>query len=433
LWFKLLVSPCRMDARAVKPCRPSRQHTNAVCGTVSIAAVLSQGRKQMYAAVGMQPGCGILSSTRMHSQLPVAGWQSTWKQAPRLASGTERVAHVSTLAFQSQHCALAACASLVAAYRLWLPLRKGGRRVVRRATTVDAEIEIAPWEIAEETEEEKQARYKREAAEMKLKWDARRLEERQSAERRRAWAEKEKERARLYGPRDLIMEAYEARIYEEARVLEVRRRQREVYERIKAHKSGKPLPPKGEPYVNLRPVPVRPPPPEDFDVSGRYYPEDDVKERAYKAPAEFVSPSGERPPPANMRGRPLAAWEDPPYGPPPRNPIMTKNYPEPGDIPEGYEPAVKPVLPETSSPPQKPSSPPKQSSPPKPSSPPNPSPAPASATPTEDAFEWPSEAEIRQMKVAELKALLKSAGLGITGTKKVLQGRALEAAGPFYT
>jgi len=112
---------------------------------------------------------------------------------------------------------------------------------------------------------------------------------------------------------------------------------------------------------------------------------------------------------------------------------MTKNYPEPGDIPEGYEPAVKPVLPETSSPPQKPSSPPKQSSPPKPSSPPNPSPAPASATPTEDAFEWPSEAEIRQMKVAELKALLKSAGLGITGTKKVLQGRALEAAGPFYT
>eukprot|EP00438_Fugacium_kawagutii_P018506 Skav201479 [mRNA] locus=scaffold828:79482:88764:- [translate_table: standard] len=97
---------------------------------------------------------------------------------------------------------------------------------------------LAPWEIEEETEDERQARYAREADEMKLKWDARqgtsRLEEKQSAQRRQAWNQKEQERASLYGPRDPVMEAYEARMYEEARVIEVRRRQREVYERIKA-------------------------------------------------------------------------------------------------------------------------------------------------------------------------------------------------------
>ena len=32
---------------------------------------------------------------------------------------------------------------------------------------------LAPWEIEEETEDERQARYAREADEMKLKWDAR--------------------------------------------------------------------------------------------------------------------------------------------------------------------------------------------------------------------------------------------------------------------
>ncbi|CAE7244545.1 unnamed protein product [Symbiodinium sp. CCMP2592] len=99
---------------------------------------------------------------------------------------------------------------------------------------------LAPWEIEEETEDERQARYAREADEMKLKWDARPgafggealgakapglVAERAGASRELG--------ASLYGPRDPIMEAYEARMYEEARVIEIRRRQREVYERIK--------------------------------------------------------------------------------------------------------------------------------------------------------------------------------------------------------
>merc|ERR1719464_1089496 len=94
--------------------------------------------------------------------------------------------------------------------------RKGGwRPMQRRATTVEMETEtdLAPWELDEETEEEREARYKREAEEMKLKWDARRLEEKQSAERRVAFAAKEKERSGMYGPRDPIVEAYEDRMY----------------------------------------------------------------------------------------------------------------------------------------------------------------------------------------------------------------------------
>ncbi|CAE7797383.1 unnamed protein product [Symbiodinium sp. CCMP2456] len=159
-----------------------------------------------------------------------------------------------------------------------------------RATTVEAESTtgLAPWEIEEETEDERQARYAREADEMKLKWDARRLEEKHSAQRRQAWSQKEQERASLYGPRDPIMEAYEARMYEEARVIEIRRRQREVYERIKAHKEGKPLPPKGTPYLVLKPAPMEPPKPEEFDVSGHYKPEEDIEARKYKAPDSYA-------------------------------------------------------------------------------------------------------------------------------------------------
>lgn len=208
-------------------------------------------------------------------------------------------------------------------------------RVQRRATEVEMESKtgLAPWEIEEETEEERQARYKREAEEMKLKWDARRLEEKQSAERRIAFAAREKERAQIYGPRDPIMEAYKARMYEEARVLEICRKQQEVYERTKAFKLGRPLPPKGEPYLKLKPSPVQPPTPEDFDITGYYNPQVDVDALQYKAPDSYKSPTGPAPPPREKRGQPKAAWEDPPYGPPPMN-ARPSNWAEVGTVTE---------------------------------------------------------------------------------------------------
>merc|ERR1719401_3234004 len=102
--------------------------------------------------------------------------------------------------------------------------------------------------------------------------------------------------------------------------MEVRRRQREVYERVKAFKLGRALPPKGKPYVELKPLPVEPPRPEEFDTSGWYNPQEDIEAAKYKAPESYVSPTGPAPPPRHLRGQPRAAWEDPPYGPPPRNP-----------------------------------------------------------------------------------------------------------------
>eukprot|EP00971_Amphidinium_carterae_P095854 1896990-Amphidinium_carterae.1 len=86
-----------------------------------------------------------------------------------------------------------------------------------RVETTGAESEVPPWELDRETEEEREKRYEREAIEMRLKWEARRLEEKHSAQRRLAWAAKEREREQKLGPRDLIQEAREARIYEEAR------------------------------------------------------------------------------------------------------------------------------------------------------------------------------------------------------------------------
>lgn len=220
---------------------------------------------------------------------------------------------------------------------------QGARRKATRrlATVVEAETttDLAPWEIDEETEEERQDRYTREADEMKLKWDARRLEERQSAQRRQAQSQREQERACLYGPRDLVMEAYEARMYEEARVIEVRRRQREVYERIKASKEGKPLQPKGKPYVELKPPPKMPPPPEKFNVTGHYDPEPDIEAKKYKAPASYVSPTGPAPPPRSERGTPRAAWETPLYDPPRRG--GNANWPEPGSLPASTVPSVR--------------------------------------------------------------------------------------------
>ncbi|CAJ1423513.1 unnamed protein product [Effrenium voratum] len=217
------------------------------------------------------------------------------------------------------------------------------KRAAQRATTVEAESTtgLAPWEIDEETEEERQARYTREADEMKLKWDARRLEEKQSAQRRQAWAQKEQERASLYGPRDPIMEAYEARMYEEARVIEVRRRQREVYERIKAHKEGRPLPPKGTAYVELKPPPKEPTKPEEFDVSGHYKPQEDIEAKKYKAPESYVSPTGPAPPPRHKRGNPRAAWETPQYTQPRPNAPPPRQWPEPGSLPEDTVPPVR--------------------------------------------------------------------------------------------
>lgn len=176
---------------------------------------------------------------------------------------------------------------------------------------------------------------------MKLKWDARRLEEKQSAQRRQAWAQKEQERASLYGPRDPIMEAYEARMYEEARVIEVRRRQREVYERIKAFKEGKDLPPKGTPYVNLKPLPTEPVSPEEFDISGHYNPQEDLEAKKYKAPESYVSPTGPAPPARHKRGTPRAAWESHPYAPPRPNAPPPREWPEPGSLPADTVPPVR--------------------------------------------------------------------------------------------
>lgn len=235
------------------------------------------------------------------------------------------------------------CPAALAVAAVRVARRKDRRPLALRATTVEAESTtgLAPWEIEEETEDERQARYAREADEMKLKWDARRLEEKQSAQRRQAWAQKEQERASLYGPRDPIMEAYEARIYEEARVIEVRRRQREVYERIKAHKEGKALPPKGTPYVTLKASPTEPVKPEEFDISGHYKPEEDLEAKKYKAPESYVSPSGSAPPPRHKRGAPRAAWEAQQYAPPRPNAPPPKEWPEPGSLPADTVPPVR--------------------------------------------------------------------------------------------
>jgi len=297
-----------------------------------------------------------------------------------------------------------------------------GAALRRFATNVEMETKtgLAPWEIEEETEDERQARYKREAEEMKLKWDARRLEEKQSVERRIAFANKERERQRMYGPRDLIMDAYEARMYEEARVIEVRRKQREVYERTKALKLGRPLPPKGKPYVTLKPLPMEPPKPEEFDISGRYDPEEDITAQKYVAPENYVSPTGPAPPPRHLRGMPRAAWEDPPYMPPNPN-ARVENWPKPGSLP-----ARQPAKPR-----------------------PAPTPKPAAVADVQleeekedekeaeevaaieeasnDTSNLPRADEARVMKVPELKAKLKELGLPQTGTKKVLLARLLDA------
>lgn len=265
-----------------------------------------------------------------------------------------------------------------------------GRAAPRRATEVDTEAEVAPWETETETENERQARYKREAEEMKLKWDARRLEEKQSAERRIAFAAKEKERVMVYGKRDLVMEAYEARMYEEARVLEVCRKQREVYERTKAFKLGRPLPPKGEPYVKLRPVVPTPPKAEDFDLSGHYYPQEDVVAAQYRAPASFVSPTGPAPPPLSKRGAPRAAWEEYPYGPPPASARDRAEPPALGSVTELPKAVIEArALPDTG--------------------------------PTKD--ELPKLADLDWLKVAELKRACATAGLDVSGTKQDLHDR----------
>lgn len=276
-------------------------------------------------------------------------------RSPNVAQLTRAVPGVAgqatTNALKSQGAAVAAAVAMLAGgalrsrqHRCMDAARfKADARVVLQATTVEAETKtnLAPWEIDEETEDERQERYSREADEMKLKWDARRLEERESAQRRQAWAQKEKERASLYGPRDAIMEAYEARMYEEARVIEVRRRQREVFERIKAAKAGKPLPPKGTPYVELKPKPQCPPPPSEFDISGHYNPQEDIEAKKYRAPESFVSPTGPAPPPRHQRGSPRAAWQDPPYNPAPRNPPPQRNWPAPGSLPATEIPPVR--------------------------------------------------------------------------------------------
>jgi len=295
-----------------------------------------------------------------------------------------------------------------------------GAPLRRKVTNVEMETEtgLAPWEIEEETEDERQARYKREAEEMKLKWDARRLEEKQSVERRIAFAKKENERKSMYGPRDLIMEAYEARMYEEARVIEVRRKQREVYERTKAFKLGRQLPPRGKPYVALKPLPVEPPKPEEFDISGRYDPEEDITAQKYVAPETYVSPTGPAPPPRHLRGAPRAAWEDPPYAPANPN-AREQNWPKPGSLP-----ARQPAKPRAVA-----------------------TPKPAAVAQVEeekeeeaaavaeaavekasnDTSDLPTADEAKLMKVPELKKKLKELGLPITGTKKVLLARILKA------
>jgi len=221
----------------------------------------------------------------------------------------------------------------------------------------------------------------------------------------------------MYGPRDLIMEAYEARMYEEARVIEVRRQQREVYERTKAFKLGRPLPPRGKPYVILKPMPVEPPPPEDFDISGWYDPEEDITAQKYVAPESYVSPTGPAPPPRHLRGQPRAAWEDPPYSPANPN-AKPDNWPKPGSLPAKQPPQHRVA--------------------------PRPTPKPAAVAVAEvevkeepkevaieeeshDTSNLPTVDEAKTMKVPELKKKLKELGLPVAGTKKVLLGRLLEA------
>eukprot|EP00933_Yihiella_yeosuensis_P029001 TRINITY_DN22741_c0_g1_i1.p1 TRINITY_DN22741_c0_g1~~TRINITY_DN22741_c0_g1_i1.p1 ORF type:complete len:284 (+),score=104.02 TRINITY_DN22741_c0_g1_i1:574-1425(+) len=280
---------------------------------------------------------------------------------------------------------------------------------------------------------------------MKLKWDARRLEERQSAQRRQAHAQKEAERAALYGPRDLIMEAYEARMYEEARVIEVYRRQREVYERIKAAKAGKPLPPKGKPYVELKPMPVQPAAPADFDITGHYKPAEDIEAKRYKAPESYVSPTGPAPPPRHERGRPKAAWDTPQYERASSNMSEIK-YPEPGSLPEDTVPpcrvqiekeraertARRKKLPGEeeeefaaevaavapgAAPAAKKAAAKKEEAPA--------AAAEASAAPARGNL--PSVADVKKMTVPELKAALKEAGLKVAGNKADLVARLTEA------
>jgi len=294
---------------------------------------------------------------------------------------------------------------------------------------------LAPWEIEEETEAERQDRYAREADEMKLKWDARRLEERQSAQRRQAYSQKEQERACLYGPRDLPMEAYEARMYEEARVIEVRRRQREVYERIKASKEGKPLPPKGEPYVQLRPPVAQPLPPEEFDTSGHYDPTEDIEAKKYKAPKSYVSPTGPAPPPREKRGAPRAAWEDEPYDPPRGSSSSADDWPEPGSLPADTVPSVRayieahraehaakprrfPVPDET-----------EKTLPSKPASKPAAKATPAAVeAPVQKESKLPyTKEDIEGMTVPQLKEALRNADMPITGKKADLLERLLAA------
>jgi len=245
---------------------------------------------------------------------------------------------------------------LVFAHRRWwrrFGVGTGGKsRAVqsRKATTVEQSgtaAEVPPWERDSETDEEKERRYAREAEEMRRKWDARRLEEKHAAQRRLAWAAAEQERESKLGPRDLIMEAYEGRLYEEARVLEVRRRQREVYERVKAAKAGQPLPPKGKEFVPLQPLPVEPPKPEEFDISGKYDFEKEAEEQKYRAPESFKSPTGnpnllrqfgdlvvDAAPPESFRGADESGVAGDPVGRRPTSAPQTPSSPSAPPLPE---------------------------------------------------------------------------------------------------
>ncbi|CAE8610550.1 unnamed protein product [Polarella glacialis] len=299
--------------------RKSPVQVAALCGAVGLAAsqTMSLGQLAFATPTSFAPSAAHAAQ--------VLGKQNTSRAGKPVSTAS--------------HVATAAVASLAAA-----GCAQRRRCLERRATKVETESKtgsLAPWEIDEETEDERQARYAREADEMKLKWDARRLEERQSAQRRQAFAQKEQERSSLYGPRDLIMDAYEARMYEESRVIEVRRSQREVHERIKAHKAGKPLPPKGNMFVPLKPAPVRPAAPEVFDVSGHYKPQEDIEAGKYKAPYSYVSPTGPAPPERHQRGTPRAAWENPPYTSPNPNTPPPGKYPDPGSLPESSVPPVR--------------------------------------------------------------------------------------------
>jgi len=236
---------------------------------------------------------------------------------------------------------------------------------------------------------------------------ARRLEEKQSVARRRAWASREKERTNYYGQRDLIMEAFDARMYEEARVIEVRRRQLEVYERLKAFHAGKPLPPKGTPYVNLRPPPVEPPLPEEFDDSGTYIHDAEVYEQYFLAPDNFKSPTGPAPPARHLRGVPRAAWENPPYAPssrtfPPSSKPLRPPRPEgpPPELPTSRKKSPSEAVRVR----RGPSAPPSRAEPP-----------------------LPTLEEVKSMKVAELKQALGAANLDCTGKKAELVQRLEQA------